>query len=209
MNIENIKESPLMQLLSPSSRQQEQQKRSLMQLLSPRLKEQTNMRPQRSSSSRYIELDIFRASAYQQTQQQQECILVAIINAAIFYGYQRPSVTEYQELLHDSGCRYGSCLKVTPALQYYHLQVQILEETTDISVWKQHLPLLVGVKHNLLGHHLVAIVGLNGYKLLVPNFKEVTDDNGWVTYDIFLQYLTLGQSNILPLRGKFWRLLPI
>ena len=200
-SINTNNESPLMQLLSPRSRPQES---PLTQLLSPRSRKQNSFR------SQFIELDIFRASAYQQTQQQQqECILVAIINAAIFYGYHRPSPAEYHELLQESGCLYGSCLKVAPALQYYHLQVQKLEETTNISFWKQHLPLLVGVKHNLLGHHLVAIVGIRNNKLLVPNFKEVTDDQGWVAYNIFIQYLTLGQTNILPLRGKFWRLVPI
>lgn len=135
-----------------------------------------------------------------------ECTMVSVINGAIKHGYEPPTDDQYMSLMESCGSLYGTVITVRPVIDYYKLKVRKIPEDFDLALKyvSEGYPVLVGAYHKSIGHHSCTIVESDGDKILVPNFCEVTDKQGWISVSDFKEYLVTNKKNILPLKDTFW-----
>lgn len=127
----------------------------------------------------------------------QDCQLVSVVNAYHYLTGKTISEKLYDELVGECGCRHGSCINMSKALDRLGIcegeRFKTLGSFPDLV---PKLPLEINVWHKFFGFHVILAVEwssrLRAYR--VTNFRHVASSLGWIFEEDLTHYVILNAN---------------
>jgi hypothetical protein len=108
---------------------------------------------------------------YQNNQLYCECQLVALWNAARFYGIDVPTIgtKQYKCICDESGCLYGGCININKEIS--RLGLKIIPGRTDILWVRKNIPVHFAIFCHR-GYHSVLAIDVVGRNVKLANYAH-------------------------------------
>lgn len=137
-----------------------------------------------------------------------ECQLVVALNACYYLTgrYISQNSNEYEELVDLCGARYGSAISISKVWKKLGIKIKgtyrtfLDSEDNLIKNKKSLLPLEMVVWHKIYGFHSVLAVDYEPRtdSFRIPNFKYVTNIEGWIFYEDLFHFIKENPDRTKP-----------